>query len=214
MSEIWSNGVFGLLSVLYKQESLEAEPKEFLDPNKFAEDGTTALQSYNFSEDGKIFAYMISEKGSDWGTIKFKSVETGVDYEEVLENVKFSCLSWTHDNKGVFYNRYPSSLRADGTAVEKNEFQELHYHVVGTSQNEDILVAKFPDEPNWMGHAEISDCGNYLMMMISKSCDPVNQLWYCDLRKTEHKITTNLEFVKLIDNFNAKYRVNLFHLAC
>jgi prolyl oligopeptidase len=47
---------------------------------------------------------MISEKGSDWAKIKFRDVETGVDLEDVLENVKFSCLDWSFDNKRVFYN--------------------------------------------------------------------------------------------------------------
>lgn len=91
-------------SVLYKQLILDSEAIEFLDPNKLSADGTTSLSSMKFSYDGKIFAYMISEKGSDWGQIKFKNVDTGEDYPDVLENVKFSCLEWTLDNKGVFYN--------------------------------------------------------------------------------------------------------------
>jgi prolyl oligopeptidase len=140
------------LSVLYQQENLSAEPKEFLDPNKFAEDGTTSLQQLEFSDNGKLFAYIVCEKGSDWGKIKFKSVETNADLEDVLENVKFSCLSWTHDNKGVFYNQYPKSAKSDGTATEKNEYQQLFYHKIGTKQSEDILCASFPDEPNWMGY--------------------------------------------------------------
>ena len=139
-------------SVLYQQDALSSdETREFLDPNKFAEDGTTALQQGEFSEDGKYFAYIICEKGSDWGKIRIKSVEANEHLDETLENVKFSCLSWTHDNKGFFYNQYPQSTKADGRATEKNEYQQLFYHRIGTPQSDDILVAEFPGEPNWMG---------------------------------------------------------------
>lgn len=139
-------------SVLYQLKSLDAEPKEFIDPNKLSDDGTTALKTVEFAENGQIVAFMFSEKGSDWAKIKFKEVETGKIYDDVLENVKFSCLSWTHDNKGVFYNRFPMSTKSDGTAIQKNEYQELCYHFLGRPQSEDLVCARFADEPNWMGY--------------------------------------------------------------
>ena len=55
----------------------------------------------------------------------------------------------------------------------------------------------------------MSNCGNYLIMVISRSCEPTNQLWYCDLKKLNHEIRENLPFVKLVDNFDAKYEVIL-----
>ena len=138
-------------SVLYQHETLESEPVEFLNPNLFSEDGTTSLQQYSFSKDGNFLAYVVCEKGSDWGKIRFRSVEEKRDLDDLLENVKFSGLSWTHDHKGVFYNQYPTSAKSDGTAIAKNEYQKMYYHRVGTPQSEDILCAQFPDEPNWMG---------------------------------------------------------------
>jgi prolyl oligopeptidase len=44
-------------NVIYTQASLRADPKVFLDPNKFSSDGTVALDAYVFSEDGSLVAY-------------------------------------------------------------------------------------------------------------------------------------------------------------
>lgn len=48
------------------------ESEIFLDPNKFSEDGTTAIRDQRFSHDGSILVYGLSEKGSDWLTLKVK----------------------------------------------------------------------------------------------------------------------------------------------
>ena len=61
---------FRFLSVLFQQKTLDEKGIVFLDPNGLSADGTTFIRGSKFSRDGKIFAYGLSEKGSDWTTIK------------------------------------------------------------------------------------------------------------------------------------------------
>lgn len=91
-------------SVFFKQETLKIEPTVFLDPNALSIDGTIALSGKAFSDDGSLLAYGLSESGSDWIKIKIRNVKTGEDFPEALEKVKFSSMSWTLDNKGLFYS--------------------------------------------------------------------------------------------------------------
>jgi len=56
-------------SVLYKQSSLDSEAGEFLNPNKLSPDGTISISTSAYSEDGRYFAYGLSEGGSDWITV-------------------------------------------------------------------------------------------------------------------------------------------------
>lgn len=89
--------------MLYTLRSLEDNEEVFLDPNTLSDDGTVAISTYAFSENGAVFGYGLSGSGSDWLTVYFKNVLTGENYPEALHKVKFTSLSWTHDNKGVFY---------------------------------------------------------------------------------------------------------------
>jgi prolyl oligopeptidase len=47
-------------AVLYRQTS-EGKPEVFLDPNQFSADATTSLAGIDFSKDGSLAAYQISE---------------------------------------------------------------------------------------------------------------------------------------------------------
>ena len=64
-------------SVLYKLESLNADPVVFIDPNSWSKDGTVALGSTSFSDDGRYVAYSVADAGSDWNTWRIIEVETG-----------------------------------------------------------------------------------------------------------------------------------------
>ncbi|BES94985.1 serine-type exopeptidase activity [Nesidiocoris tenuis] len=193
-------------SVLYKQDNLESEPTVFLDPNILSEDGTIALSSVSFSEDGKTMGYALSVKGSDWTTFYFKDVETGKDYPEKLEKTKHTYLSWTHDNKGVFYGYFPEwdANKAVGSETGAVKDQKLYYHRLGTPQSEDVLCVEFADHPDYIIGGEVSDCGRWLISEVRNACHD-NLLYFADLQALPNGITGKIAMTEVISKFEADY---------
>jgi prolyl oligopeptidase len=185
-------------SVLYTQESLEAEARVLLDPNTLSEDGTVALSGIAISRDGRYLAYGLSRSGSDWQEWKVRDIETGEDLPDHLRWIKFSGASWTPDGQGFFYSRYDEP--PPGREYESaNYFQKLCYHRLGTPQSEDLLVYHRPDQKEWGFAGGVTEDGNYLIISVWRGTDPKNLLFYKDLRDP------NLPVVELIREFEANY---------
>ena len=143
--------------VYYELDSLKKstdEAKILIDPNLFSEDGTVAIQSLNFSYDGRILAYSVSDAGSDWSTISFLDIENRTKLDDVLQRTKFSSLRWTKDNRGIFYATYAgafdekTSNNDEKTKIEVNrtDIQEVYFHRLGTSRSSDVCLARCTDE--------------------------------------------------------------------
>ncbi|KAK0406927.1 hypothetical protein QR680_018893 [Steinernema hermaphroditum] len=192
-------------NVIYQQTSLDAPGKVFLDPNTLSSDGTTSVRQTCWTEDGEIYAYGLSEKGSDWVTVRFKKA-SGEELPDVITGVKHSDLAWMADNSGIFYSRYPDYKGAlEGSTVDKQEYHSLFFHKMGTNCEEDLLVADFRHDPNIMVGGEVSEDGRYLVVSASKGCDPTNQLFYYDLAAVGNKIEGKLKLKPLFDKSDAKY---------
>jgi prolyl oligopeptidase len=164
-------------SVLKVSETLDGEGRLLLDPNTLSEDGTVALANFRPSEDGKLLAYSISRGGSDWNEILVRDVATGKDTGDHLKWVKFSGLSWAKDGSGFYYSRYDAP--AEGAALtQKNEFQKLCFHKIGTPQSEDILIYERTDKPRWGFGAGLTEDGKFLIIHVSEGTDPKNRVFF------------------------------------
>ena len=185
-------------SVLYKQDSLESEPTVLIDPNSWSKDGTVALGATSFSDNGRYAAYSVAEAGSDWNTWRILDVESGQVLNDELKWVKFSGATWTTDNKGFFYCRYDEPP-AGAAFQQTNLNQKIYYHRVGTSQSDDVLVYKRPDEPSWGFNPRVTEDGHYLVITIWKGTDDKYRVFYKDLTEPFGMP------VELIDNFEHEF---------
>jgi prolyl oligopeptidase len=184
-------------SVLKVSDTLDGEGRLLLDPNTLSEDGTVALANFRPSEDGKLLGYSISRGGSDWNEILVRDVATGKDTGDHLKWVKFSGLSWAKDGSGFYYSRYDAP--AKGAALtQKNEFQKLCFHKIGTPQSEDVLIYQRKDRPRWGFGGGITEDGKFLVIHVTEGTDPSNRFFYKEA-KPEAKV------VELLADAEASY---------
>ncbi|MGJ3233017.1 MAG: prolyl oligopeptidase family serine peptidase [Oceanicaulis sp.] len=157
-------------SVLYVQDGMDGAARALIDPNAWAEDGTTALAGYQASPDGSRLAYMVAEGGSDWRTIRVLDVDTGEALSDEVEWVKFSPLSWAKDGSGFYYSRYPApEAGQEFTALNLN--QAIYFHEIGSDQSADRLILSDPDNPEVGWRGQVSDDGRYLIVTSSTGTD-------------------------------------------
>ncbi len=183
-------------SVLYGLASLDGEPQVIIDPNSWNDEGTSALKSIAFSDDGRYLAYARAEAGSDWVSWLVRDLKTGKDLADKLEWIKFSDVSWTPDNRGFFYARYDAP--EEGAFVGRNEYNKLYYHRLGSQQSDDVLVYERSDEPDWGFDPTVSEDGRYLIITTWEGTDN-NLVSYKDLSEPYGMVTP------LVSEFDADY---------
>jgi prolyl oligopeptidase len=178
--------------VLYRTRE-GGEPEIFLDPNGFSKDGTSSLAGIDFSKNGKLAAYSISEGGSDWRKVMVMDAETKEIIEDTLTDIKFSGISWK-SNEGFYYSSYDKPKGSQLSA--KTDQHKLYYHKLGTSQKSDVVVfGNKPEQKRRYVGGQVSEDGNYLFISASISTSG-NELYLQDLTKP------NSPIIPIIQNFD------------
>jgi prolyl oligopeptidase len=191
-------------SVLYTLDKLDGEPRVLLDPNTWSKDGTVALAGLEVSDDAKYLAYGVSEAGSDWNHWKVLEIATGKVLDDELKWIKFGGASWTQDDQGFYYSRFPAPKPGEQfQALSLN--QKLYYHKLGTPQSEDTLVYEMPDQPRWTVDGDVTDDGRYLVISIGDgTTSRKNRILYKDLATDRGDKPRGSSPTPLIDDFASK----------
>ncbi|WP_408028694.1 prolyl oligopeptidase family serine peptidase [Tenacibaculum litoreum] len=179
--------------VLYRKNK-EGKEEIFLDPNTFAEDGTTSLGSVSFTKDGKTVAYAISEGGSDWRKVIIMDAETKEIKEDTLVDVKFSGIAWK-GNEGFYYSSYDKPKGSELSA--KTDQHKLYFHKLGTPQSSDeVIFGATPEEKHRYVGGYLTEDNKYLLVSASTSTSG-NKLFIKDLTDPNSKLTP------IINNFDS-----------
>lgn len=182
-------------NVYYIQKGLNGKPEVLLDPNKLSDDGSVSLAGVFFSKDNNYLSYGISRGGSDWREFYVMDVKTKQLTNDYIKWSKFSGNAWAND--GFYYSRYTEPKPGE-ELKQKNEFQKVYYHKIGTPQTEDQLIIEDKENPKRGFGTGVTDDKKFLIISVSEGTAPENLFWYKDL-------SANGSIVKLVDKMEASY---------
>jgi prolyl oligopeptidase len=167
-------------AVVFVTTDPSAPGRVLLDPNTLSKDGTVALRETAVSDDGRLFAYALSDAGSDWQIWHVRNVDTGTDLPDEIRWSKAGGGSWRKDGSGFYYTAYEPPK--DSNALKAaNQYQKLLFHELGTPQSQDRLVYTRPDDPDWFVGGSVSDDGHYLIIQANHGDEVQNTLLVQDL---------------------------------
>ncbi len=179
-------------SVLYRKKGDNGTEEVFLDPNKFSADGTTSLAGINFSKDGSLVAYQISEGGSDWRKVIVLDTKTKKQIGETLVDVKFSGTSWK-GNEGFYYSSYDKPKGSE--LSEKTDQHKVYFHKLNTPQSSDQLVFGGEKTPRRYIGAYLTDDERFLIVSAANTTTG-NELYIQDLKSAKK------DFIQIVSGFD------------
>ncbi len=116
-----------------------ASERVVVDPNQLDAQGTTAIDFYAPSTDGKLVAVSLSKGGSESGDVHVFEVATGKPLADVIPRVNGGTaggsLAWNADSSGFYYTRYPRG--SERAPADMGFYQQVYFHRLGTQTEDD-----------------------------------------------------------------------------
>src|SRR5215510_1646783 len=157
-----------LLVTLSSADDLKSE-KVVLDPNTLDAKGTTTIDWFVPSLDGKYVAVSLSKGGSEDGTLHFYETTTGKALPDTIARVQYptagGSAAWNADSTGIFYTRFPRP--GERPEADLNFYQQVYFHKLGTLDSKDTYAIgkDFPRIAEIV--LEVSRDGRYILASVA-----------------------------------------------
>ncbi|HXI04264.1 MAG TPA: prolyl oligopeptidase family serine peptidase, partial [Candidatus Saccharimonadales bacterium] len=183
--------------VLLVRDGDAGPDRALVDPNAFAADGTSALDWWYPSRDGRFLAYGISDRGSELSVLRVLDVATGRDLGEIIPQTRACSLAWDPGADGFFYTRYPSP----GTVPEGEEMyhRRVFHHRLGDDPRSDAPVFGEGRPLDAWPNVALSPSGRWLVVMEAEGWIRT-RVYLRDLR-------SGGGWISLVDESHALYAV-------
>ncbi len=127
------------LLVMLASPDAPGSERVIVDPNQLNARGTTAIDFYAPSIDGKYVAVSLSEGGSESGDVHVYEVAGGKPLADVIPRVNGGTaggsVAWNGDGTGFYYTRYPRGN--ERPKQDMGFYQQVYFHRLGTKTEDD-----------------------------------------------------------------------------
>ena len=154
--------------VLYVREGRDGEDRVLIDPNQLDAQGTTALDWFYPSEDGRLLAYGLSENGSEQSLLHVLEVDSGAQLPDRIPRTRSADLAWLPDGSGFYYTRYPAG--GEVPEGEEHYHRSVFFHRLGTDSARDPLIFRPAEKEHWPG-VGLSPDGRWLVIGVARTFD-------------------------------------------
>jgi prolyl oligopeptidase len=154
--------------ILYVREGVDGSDRVLIDPNLLNATGTTALDWYHPSEDGRRLAYGLSEDGSEASVLHVLDVSTGQVLPDRIPHTRAADVAWLPDGSGFYYTRYPAP--GEVPAGEEHYHRAVFFHLLGADPAADRLVFRPAAKEHWPG-VSLSPDGRWLLIGVGRTFD-------------------------------------------
>jgi prolyl oligopeptidase len=184
--------------VLFVRDGVNGTDRVVLDVNALSAEGTTALDWYFPSQDGKLLAYGLSVGGSEMSTLRIRDVDIGNDLPDVIDRCRACSLAWLPTSDGFYYTRYPKT--GEVAAGEETYHRRTFFHRLGDDPTKDVLIfGKDRPKEDWP-NLSLSPDGKWLAITQQQGWAK-SEVYVADATGR-----TNLEFKPLAEGIAAIFQ--------
>jgi len=155
-------------TVLRARRGVDGEDRVLVDPNAEDPRGTTAIDWWYPSWDGRYVAFGLSTGGNEESTLRIVETASGRVLPDAIPHTRFATVAWLPESDGFYYTGNVKSLAGDPSSAAAYYHRAVYRHRLGTSDTEDEEI--FPDDgdPETVPAVAVSRDGRWLVVSINR----------------------------------------------
>lgn len=149
-----------------------------LDPQQLDPGGTTTLEAWEPSWDGKLLSYQVAVGGTEDSRLFVLDVDSLELVDGPIDRVRRSTVAWLDQHRGFYYVRrlHPSLIPG-----EERYHRRVYLHALGTDPQADPVIFGAGRDKTQHYAVRISPDSRWLMISASAGTSPRKDLWLADL---------------------------------